>query len=81
MRIHLASIFVDDQAKALQFYTEVLGFQEKEHVPVGDYETRSPSTTSTPSMSGSKASGSGSPSSQRTWGLRRPPCSKTPVGT
>ena len=38
MRIHLASIFVDDQAKALQFYTEVLGFQEKEHVPVGDYE-------------------------------------------
>src|ERR1700744_5685157 len=38
MRIHLASIFVDDQAKALRFYTEVLGFEEKEHVPVGDYD-------------------------------------------
>jgi catechol 2,3-dioxygenase-like lactoylglutathione lyase family enzyme len=37
MRIHLASIFVDDQAKALQFYTEVLGFECKEDVPVGDY--------------------------------------------
>jgi catechol 2,3-dioxygenase-like lactoylglutathione lyase family enzyme len=38
MRIHLASIFVDDQAKALRFYTEVLGFQKKQQVPVGDYE-------------------------------------------
>jgi catechol 2,3-dioxygenase-like lactoylglutathione lyase family enzyme len=37
MRIHLASIFVDDQAKALQFYTEVLGFECKEDYPVGDY--------------------------------------------
>jgi catechol 2,3-dioxygenase-like lactoylglutathione lyase family enzyme len=37
MRIHLASIFVDDQAKALRFYTEVLGFEKKVEVPVGDY--------------------------------------------
>ena len=27
MRIHLASIFVDDQDKALRFYTEILGFE------------------------------------------------------
>ena len=38
MRIHLASIFVDDQAKALRFYTDVLGFEKKEQVPVGDYD-------------------------------------------
>ena len=36
MRIHLSSIFVDDQDKALRFYTEVLGFQKKADVPVGD---------------------------------------------
>jgi catechol 2,3-dioxygenase-like lactoylglutathione lyase family enzyme len=37
MRIHLASIFVDDQDKAEKFYTDVLGFEKKEDVPVGDY--------------------------------------------
>jgi catechol 2,3-dioxygenase-like lactoylglutathione lyase family enzyme len=37
MRIHLSSVFVDDQAKALRFYTEVLGFVKKEDVPVGEY--------------------------------------------
>ncbi|MEU8728571.1 MULTISPECIES: VOC family protein [Streptomyces] len=35
MRIHLTSLFVDDQAKALRFYTEVLGFVKKHDVPVG----------------------------------------------
>lgn len=35
MRIHLTSIFVDDQDKALAFYTRVLGFQKKTEVPVG----------------------------------------------
>ena len=37
MRIHLSSIFVDDQDKALRFYTEILGFEKKEEVPVGEY--------------------------------------------
>lgn len=37
MRINLASIFVDDQAKALQFYTGVLGFVAKSDVPVGEH--------------------------------------------
>jgi catechol 2,3-dioxygenase-like lactoylglutathione lyase family enzyme len=36
MRIHLSSVFVDDQEKALRFYTEVLGFEKKFDVPVGD---------------------------------------------
>lgn len=35
MRIHLTSVFVDDQAKALEFYTEKLGFVLKDDVPVG----------------------------------------------
>ena len=35
MRIHLTSIFVDDQAKALEFYTNVLGFQKKNDIPLG----------------------------------------------
>ncbi|MER5770261.1 VOC family protein [Streptomyces sp. NPDC001985] len=35
MRIHLSSVFVDDQDKALRFYTEVLGFVKKQEVPVG----------------------------------------------
>ncbi|MFI6092929.1 MULTISPECIES: VOC family protein [unclassified Streptomyces] len=36
MRIHLTSVFVDDQEKALRFYTDVLGFVKKHDVPVGD---------------------------------------------
>jgi glyoxylase I family protein len=28
---------VDDQAKALKFYTEVLGFEKKHDIPVGEY--------------------------------------------
>ncbi|HET9380862.1 MAG TPA: VOC family protein [Streptomyces sp.] len=35
MRIHLTSVFVDDQEKALRFYTDVLGFVPKHDVPLG----------------------------------------------
>ncbi|WP_017238460.1 VOC family protein [Streptomyces sp. SS] len=35
MKIHLTSVFVDDQTRALRFYTEVLGFVKKHDVPVG----------------------------------------------
>lgn len=35
MRIHLTSVFVDDQAKAQDFYTAKLGFVTKTDVPVG----------------------------------------------
>ncbi|RQR25857.1 MULTISPECIES: VOC family protein [unclassified Burkholderia] len=37
MRIYVTSIFVDDQDKALAFYTDVLGFRLKNNVPVGEY--------------------------------------------
>ena len=36
MKINLASVFVDDQDKALRFYTEVLGFMKKTEVPLGE---------------------------------------------
>jgi catechol 2,3-dioxygenase-like lactoylglutathione lyase family enzyme len=36
MRINLASVMVDDQDKALRFYTEVLGFQKKNEIPLGE---------------------------------------------
>jgi glyoxylase I family protein len=35
LRIKLNAIFVDDQDKALRFYTEVLGFQKSQDIPVG----------------------------------------------
>ena len=37
MLIKLTSIMVDDQDKALRFYTEVLGFRKKHDIPVGEY--------------------------------------------
>ena len=37
MRIHLTSVLVDDQAKALAFYTDVLGFVKKTDVPLGEH--------------------------------------------
>ncbi|MBE9079072.1 VOC family protein [Romeria aff. gracilis LEGE 07310] len=35
MKIKLSSVFVDDQDKALKFYTEVLGFVKKLDIPMG----------------------------------------------
>ena len=37
MRINLASIHVDDQEKALRFYTDVLGFAVKNDIPMGEH--------------------------------------------
>lgn len=37
MRIKLNSVFVDDQDKALDFYTNVLGFVPSQDVPVGEF--------------------------------------------
>jgi catechol 2,3-dioxygenase-like lactoylglutathione lyase family enzyme len=37
MRINLTSVLVDDQAKALRFYTDVLGFAKKTEVPLGEH--------------------------------------------
>lgn len=37
MKISLNSIIVRDQAQALRFYTEVLGFEKKLDLPAGEY--------------------------------------------
>jgi len=36
MKIVVTSVFVDDQAKALEFYTNVLGFVKKSDIPMGE---------------------------------------------
>jgi catechol 2,3-dioxygenase-like lactoylglutathione lyase family enzyme len=38
MQIKLTSVFVDDQDKALKFYTEVLGFVKKLEFPAGKFK-------------------------------------------
>ena len=42
MKIKLSSIFVDSQDKALQFYTQVLGFIKKADFPVGETKSHIP---------------------------------------
>ena len=37
MKIYITSVFVDDQQKALEFYTETLGFVKKNDIPLGEY--------------------------------------------
>jgi catechol 2,3-dioxygenase-like lactoylglutathione lyase family enzyme len=37
MKIYVTSIFVDDQQKALEFYTVKLGFAKKSDIPLGEY--------------------------------------------
>ncbi len=37
MRVKISSIFVDDQQKALDFYTDILGFKKSQDIPVGEF--------------------------------------------
>lgn len=37
LKLRLFSVFVDDQEKAVKFYTEVLGFEMVTNVPVGEF--------------------------------------------
>jgi catechol 2,3-dioxygenase-like lactoylglutathione lyase family enzyme len=37
MKIVVTSVLVDDQKKALTFYTEVLGFVKKNDIPMGEF--------------------------------------------
>jgi catechol 2,3-dioxygenase-like lactoylglutathione lyase family enzyme len=37
MKIQLTSVMVDDQAKALKFYTEALGFVASKDIPMGEF--------------------------------------------
>jgi catechol 2,3-dioxygenase-like lactoylglutathione lyase family enzyme len=48
MRISLTTLYVDDQAKALTFYTDVLGFQKHQDVPIGDASWLTVVSTSAP---------------------------------
>jgi catechol 2,3-dioxygenase-like lactoylglutathione lyase family enzyme len=36
MKIAVTSVYVDDQDKALRFYTEMLGFVKKTEIPMGE---------------------------------------------
>lgn len=38
MKIILTSVFVDNQDKALKFYTQILGFVKKHDVPLGEFK-------------------------------------------
>lgn len=38
MKIILSSVLVDDQDKALRFYTEALGFVKKQDIPMGQFK-------------------------------------------
>ncbi|MBP1949667.1 VOC family protein [Virgibacillus litoralis] len=38
MKIKITSVFVEDQEKALRFYTDVLGFVKKTDMPAGDFK-------------------------------------------
>jgi glyoxylase I family protein len=38
MRIKLTSLMVENQDKALKFYTEILGFRKKHEFPAGEYK-------------------------------------------
>jgi len=37
MQITLTSIFVEDQDRGLRFYTEILGFEKKHDIPMGEF--------------------------------------------
>ena len=56
MQIKLTSVFVDDQDKALKFYTDVLGFQKKFEFPAGKLQM---AHRGLPRRTGRRATGSG----------------------
>jgi catechol 2,3-dioxygenase-like lactoylglutathione lyase family enzyme len=37
VKIVMTSVLVDDQEKALRFYTDILGFVKKTEIPMGEY--------------------------------------------
>ena len=37
MKMYIKSVMVDDQAKALTFYTDILGFRVKHNIPMGEH--------------------------------------------
>jgi predicted enzyme related to lactoylglutathione lyase len=47
LKIKLTGVRVDDQDKALKFYTEVLGFEKSKDIPLGAFKCRPLSRSST----------------------------------
>ncbi|MBX9246294.1 VOC family protein [Actinotalea ferrariae] len=47
-RITVMSVFVDDQEKALRFYTEVLGFEKRTEIPMGEHSWLTVGSTEQP---------------------------------
>ena len=37
MKMYIKSVMVEDQAKALSFYTDILGFSVKNDIPMGEF--------------------------------------------
>ena len=37
MKMYIKSVMVDNQAKALAFYTDILGFDVKHNIPMGEH--------------------------------------------
>ncbi len=48
LRIVVTSVFVEDQAKALSFYTDTLGFVKKTDVPLGEARWLTVASTADP---------------------------------
>ena len=57
MRINLTSVLVDDQERALRFYTEVLGFVTKHDVPLGEHRWLTVVSPQDPDVPGASESG------------------------
>ena len=77
MRINLASVFVDDQVKALAFYTDVLGFEKRTDLPVGEAGGSPSSRPRTPTASSSCSSPTGIRRSGRSSGRSSPTASRS----
>lgn len=75
IRIKLTSVFVDDQDKALSFYTDVLGFVKKTHMRAGQFRRLTVVSPDAPDVGSSSSSPTTAISPGRTSaGCSRPGC-------
>lgn len=84
MRIHLTSVFVDDQEKALRFYTGALGFVKKHDVPLGEARwltVVSPEAPRAPNCSWSPTATPPSSRTRRRWSTTASPPPPSPWTT
>src|SRR5215831_19069031 len=64
MKIKLTSVFVDDQDKALRFYTDVLGFVKKTDVSQGPYRWLTVASPEEPNGTELQLAANGNPAAQ-----------------